>query len=346
VPFRDFLTEQVPLFLYWGGTIVRIFGPSVLVLRYATVLATLLAAFVIYLTAREVFGYRVALLSLPLFLMHKDVYFIARLFRPEAYMLLFSVLGAYAFVRAYPARWRGFFLSGALFGLAMLFKLFAALPIGGCALFLLWRLYRSRQRRLIGDVLALVAGFTATAGTALVFFQINAPLFFSAVIRYHFVQGADLSQWQVLIKGLQFFWSYFKGNPVFVLLALLGAAISVAQVLHLATFSARREAGVRAFYAWQIPTAAAFLIVSRTVQDRYLVYLVPALSVMVGVAVEHIWSSDPAKYDRQGSRAWISGRLGLTVLAAVLTLWLSWRSDLVVASWEEHETLHRAVRLP
>ena len=83
-PYRDFLTEQVPLFLYWGSALVRLFGPSVMPLRYVTVLATLLAAYLLYLTAREAFGYRVALLSLPLFLMYKDIYLIARFFRPEA----------------------------------------------------------------------------------------------------------------------------------------------------------------------------------------------------------------------------------------------------------------------
>lgn len=364
VPFRDFLTEQVPLFLYWGGTIVRIFGPSVLALRYATVLATLLAAFVIYLTAREVFGHRVALLSLSLFLMHKDVYFVARLFRPEAYMVLFSVLGAYAFVRAYPAGRRGFFLSGALFGLAILFKLFAALPIAGCALFLLWRLYRSRDRRRIGDLAALAVGFGATAGTALVLFQITTPLFFSAVIRYQFVQGAELSPWQVVIKGLLFFWSYFKGSPVLVLLALLGAAMSVAQVLRLAIFGTRQEAGIRALYAWQIPTAAAFLIISRTVQDRYLVYLVPALSVLAAVSLERIAcgalarsavrrggeenktkasSSQELAQDTISAQAGFRGANGaLVVLLAVLSLWPSWRTDLAVASWQEHDTLQIA----
>jgi 4-amino-4-deoxy-L-arabinose transferase-like glycosyltransferase len=364
VPFRDFLTEQVPLFLYWGGTIVRIFGPSLLALRYATVLATLLTAFVVYLTAREVFGYRVALLSLPLFLMHKDVYFVARLFRPEVYMLLFSVLGAYAFVRAYPAIRRGSFLSGALFGLAMLFKLFAALPIAGCALFLLWRLYRSRDRRMMGHLAALAVGFGATAGTALVLFQIRTPLFFGAVIRYQFVQGAELSPWQVVIKGLQFFWSYLKGNPAFVLLALLGAALSVAQVLRLAIFGARQEAGIGALYAWQIPTATAFLIISRTVQDRYLVYLVPALSVLVAVSLERIArgllapfavrrGGEENKASASGSRELAQTAVSaqaksrrtngaLVVLLAVLSLWPSWRGDLAVASWEEHETLQIA----
>jgi hypothetical protein len=353
VPFRDFLTEQVPLFLYWGGTIVRLFGPSVLALRYATVLPTLLAGFVIYLVAREVFGQRVALLSLPLFLMHKDVYFVARLFRPEAYMLLFSALGAYAFVRAYPAGRRGFFLSGGLFGLAMLFKLFAALPVAGCALFLLWRLYRSRDRRRIGDLVALAAGFGATAGMTLVLFQITTPLFFSAVIRYQFVQGAELNPWQVVSKGLLFFWSYFKGSPVLVLLALLGAAIVVTQ-----------EAGIRALYAWQIPTAAAFLIISRTVQDRYLVYLVPTLCVLAAVSLERIVYGALARFVvRRGGEenkanassarelaqttipphAGFRGANGaLVVLLAVLSLWPSWRGDLTVASWEEHDTLQIA----
>ncbi|MBM4432123.1 MAG: hypothetical protein FJ026_17510, partial [Chloroflexi bacterium] len=71
VPYRDFLTEQVPLFLYWGSAVIRLFGPSIMALRYVNVLTTLLAAFFVYLAARHVFGCQVALLSLVLFVAHK-----------------------------------------------------------------------------------------------------------------------------------------------------------------------------------------------------------------------------------------------------------------------------------
>jgi 4-amino-4-deoxy-L-arabinose transferase-like glycosyltransferase len=194
VPYRDFLTPQLPLFLYWGGTVVRLFGPSMLALRYVTVATTLLAAFFVYLTAKQVFGCRVALLCLPLFLVQKDIYFIARFFRPEAYMLLFAAMAMYVFVRSYEGhrRW-GLFLSGALLGLAMLCKLFAALAFGGCILFLLYQWVKQRNRLVWGQILALSVGFFVTAGTVFGAFQANIPYFLTAVLGHHAMQGAELS---------------------------------------------------------------------------------------------------------------------------------------------------------
>ncbi len=333
VPYRDFLTEQVPLFLYWGGAVVRLFGPSVMALRYATVLTTLIAAYFMYLVANKVFGYRVALLSLPLFLMHQEIYLIARFFRPEAYMLLFSALSAYTFVRVYPGRRWGLFLSGTLSGLAMLFKLFAVLPAAGCGLFILNRWYRSGERRLIGDLLALTAGFCATTGTVFVAFQVNHPAFLTAVFKLHVMQGAELSRLQVLAKGFKFYWGYLIGNPVFLLLAMLGAASAVTT-----------QADISQFYAWQIPTAAAFLMLSRSLQDRHLVYLLPALCALAAVSLERILAGEllplavrqSGDQIKAGARRWLW--LALGVSATVFTLWPFWRGDMEVAGWEDLET--------
>ena len=98
VPYRDFLTPQMPAFLYWGGLIVRVFGRSYVALRLATMLVMLLAGYLLYALNRELYGPPVALLSLALFLMEANVFEVARVFRPEAPMLLFSNAGLYAFV--------------------------------------------------------------------------------------------------------------------------------------------------------------------------------------------------------------------------------------------------------
>lgn len=337
VPYRDFLTEQVPLFLYWGGALVRLFGPSVMPMRYATVLATLLAAYFLYLAAREAFGDRVALLSLPLFLIHKDIYLIARFFRPEAYMLLFSTLGAYVFVRAYPGRRRGgLLLSGAVFGLATLCKLFAALPAAGCALFILYRSYSSREKRWLGDLLALTAGFAAIAGSVFVAFQVNYPVFLAALFKLHIQQGAELSLLQVVAKGFRFYWDYLKSNPPFLVLAMFGAACAAAT-----------QVGTSAWFAWQIPTAVVFLLLSRSLQDRHLVYLVPTLCVLTALSLERILQADlwpltvreSAKQVKHAMR-WLPATVGVVV--AFLALLPSWRGDMEVAAWEDTETPHLA----
>jgi hypothetical protein len=336
VPYRDFLTPQLPLFLYWGGAVVKAFGPSMLALRHATVLATLLAAFFVYLAAREVFGYRAALLSLPLFLVHKDVYFIARFFRPEAYMLLFAAMGMYALVLSYRQRRRwGILLSGALFGLAMLCKLFAALPFAGCVLFLGYEWWRSRDRKVLRQILAMVAGFVATAGTVFVAFQVMCPAsFLTAVLGHHAMQGAELSQLQVLAKALLFYWGYVRGNPWFVLLALPAAARAL-----------RSKTGLGTFFLWQIPTAAAFLVLSRDLQDRHLVYLVPTLGALAASSLEPLLSRKPVSLgmllgfgeQRRGSLGGMAKPI-LGILLTALALWPSWGHDLEVASWDEDGT--------
>jgi 4-amino-4-deoxy-L-arabinose transferase-like glycosyltransferase len=335
VPYRDFLTPQLPLFLYWGGLVVSAFGPSILALRYATVLATLLAAGLVYLAVKETLGRRVALLSLPLFLLHKDVYFIARFFRPEAYMLLFTTAATYVFLASYPRRRRwGILLAGGLFGLAMLCKLFGALPAAGCGLFLLYMWFRTRDSGRVGDIVALSAGFAATAGTVFVVFQSLEPYFLTAVLGHHAMQGAELTPLQVVLNGLQFYWGYVRGNAVFLVLTFVGIARSL-----------RGQPEARSYPVWQIPTAAAFLILSRDLQDRHLVYLVPVLAPLAALALEPLFRLRPISMyflpashwqEKRGAGRWAPLLLGLA--AACLALWPSLCRDLDVASWDEDDT--------
>jgi len=74
VPYEDFLSDQMPAFLYWGGLIVRLFGRSYVALRLATMLVVLLAAYLFYALNRELYGRPVALLSLALFLVEANVF--------------------------------------------------------------------------------------------------------------------------------------------------------------------------------------------------------------------------------------------------------------------------------
>jgi len=329
VPYRDFLTPQLPLFLYGGSALVRVAGPSALALRYATVVTTLLAALFAYLTAKEVLGYRVALLSLPLLLLHKDVYFIARFFRPEAYMLLFATAGMYALVRAYPERrWRGALLSGGLFGLAMLCKLFAALPYGGCVLFLLYDAWRTRDSRVVEQLWAMVAGFVTIAGTVFVAFQVATPYFLTAVLGHHAMQGAELGRAAVAAKALRFFGDYLRGNPLFLVLALAGALPSL-----------RQQSTLRTFFLWQLPTLAAFVVLSRDLEDRHLVYLVPALAALAAFALEALLAGQRRSLlQRVTLRLGAAPRLMLALLLAALALLPSLQSNLQLAALDEGDT--------
>ena len=73
-------------------------------------------------------------------------------------MLFFGVAGLYAFVLGEKRGKRGYsWLASVLFGLAMLNKLFGALPLAGCYLYLLYAWVRERRtlREVLGEGLAL-----------------------------------------------------------------------------------------------------------------------------------------------------------------------------------------------
>ncbi len=131
MPYRDFLTPKLPLFLYPGALLLKLSGNSFLALRATSALAVVLSAVFLYLTVRRVFDARTALLAMAVFMVHRDVYWSARFFRPEAYMLLYSAAGMFVFVCSYPNRRRGLAVSGLLFAMATLSRLFGFLPPAG-----------------------------------------------------------------------------------------------------------------------------------------------------------------------------------------------------------------------
>jgi Tol biopolymer transport system component/4-amino-4-deoxy-L-arabinose transferase-like glycosyltransferase len=277
LPYRDFLTPQLPAFLYTGGGLFKLLGPSVLVARASTVAAALLAAFFLYLTARRLTGRWVGLLAALVFVAHEDVYAVAREFRPEAIMLLAITAGTYLLVRLdddLDQRWA--VLAGAAFGLGLLTKLFAILPLLGWLLFLAYRVIRRR----ITVQMAVQAGFHVFAPLILIVlavlgvFYMLAPQLPDAILFHHLRQGADQSLWQVMAKGRAFLIAYGHRFSLLLLIAALGVA---------RTF---KDADQRLpFFACQIPTALAFLFLSRALFDRHLVYLVPALALLFALSL-------------------------------------------------------------
>ncbi len=317
VPYRDFLTPQLPVFLYWGGLLVSLCGRSFVALRLATMLATLLTGCLLYATNRELLGEPVGLLSLGFFLVDANVFHNARYFRPEAYMLLAAMAGIYLFVlgevRARPAyTW----LAGVCFGLAILSKLFGFLSLGGCFAYLLYAWWRERRpwRRVLAQALALSTPAAVLAGAAALIFTRASPYFFTAVFEHHAMQGAQLTVVQRLRKALRFYWDYAAGQPLVMVLAACGAWSLL-----------RRGRALPSLFIWQIPTALAFLVLSRQLLARHLTYLSPALATLMAVAVLGL----------------VRGRWPLRVLALLVALaavypWLA--TNVALAAWEEHDT--------
>lgn len=374
MPYRDFLTPQLPLFLYPGALLLKVSGNSVLVLRAASALAVVLSALLLYLTVRRVFGARTALLAMAVFMVHRDVYWSARFFRPEAYMLLYSAAGMFVFVCSYPNRRRGLAVSGLLFAMATLSRLFGFLPLAGCILFIAYdaiRTYlRSSERRQaqpcsedrptdvrtcssrvratlpgakIGSGVQLeglaertlrsqvtgaaervfwfLAPYIALVSAAFALFYCLTPNLFAAILGHHLRQGSELSRLQVFLQGLRLYLDYFLGHPLLLLLTIPALVRSL-----------RSKDSLQALFACQIPTAATFLLLSRGLEGRHLVHLVPSLATLFAASL--LSGSDPQK-----ARRLRKGANSVIVLVLIaLALWPSWRKNRLVAGWSENDT--------
>ncbi|MBN1400692.1 MAG: phospholipid carrier-dependent glycosyltransferase, partial [Anaerolineae bacterium] len=326
VPYRDFLTPQLPLFLYPGALVLRFSGNAVLAVRlYMTTLA-LGAAFLLFLTVRDLGDWRVALVALPLVMVQQEFYWAGRFFRPEAPMLFWQMLGVYLFVRGYARRRRGLLaLSGLCLGLAMMAKLFGALAAAGLGLFLLVEGIRGHEsREALGQVLWFGLPFLAiVSGIGMLFLRIS-PDFLAAVVGHHLKQGSGTPLLEVMRKGLVLYRDFAVAQPAYAALAVAGLLLSLWRL--------PRAARV---FAYQVPTASAFLLMTRGLQARHLTYLVPALGVGAAMALVSLgtWLSSLTK-------AWPlkMASYGLMLGLGIAALWPHWVFNRWVASWEEHDT--------
>ncbi|HID30707.1 MAG TPA: phospholipid carrier-dependent glycosyltransferase, partial [Desulfobacterales bacterium] len=278
IPYSDFLSADVPIFLYIGATIIKLFGASALALRGSTAAITMLAGLFIYLGVKEVLDHRVALLSMVLFVLHRDVYLSGRTFRSDPYMLLFSVVGLYFTVIAYSRRRsRYLVIAGTLFAIATFSKLFGIFPLVGCVLFVLYRLLLRRNitvKRALLESLSLLAPVLVGATIILGVSSLYWPYLLDNILMSHLQPGQGASLVQVILKGSQLLVQYGKHNYAF-----LFAFPAITKLL-----LDKRE--LRAIYVWQPLTAVAFLFISRPLYERHLLYLVPSLCVLVAYAID------------------------------------------------------------
>jgi 4-amino-4-deoxy-L-arabinose transferase-like glycosyltransferase len=288
IPYRDFMTAQMPLFLYTGGALqgvaesLGIAGAYGMALRMATVAAGVLATIALWRLGRRALGSTAAALALIPFAVNDSVYEVVRVYRSDPYMMLWSTVGLMLFVGALPAddgrasdtpaRRRAFAWAGACFGLAASFKLFGVLTAGGCFLYLLIEAWRGKRtwRVFMGDALALGLPVAAILALTAIVFLALTPNFLERVVGHHLEQGSELGALGVLSKNLRFFAEYGGNQPIFLALAAAG---SVALL--------RRRAGPRTLaILCQAPTLVAFLFLSRPLGDRHLVYAFPALALI------------------------------------------------------------------
>jgi hypothetical protein len=155
----------------------------------------------------------------------------------------------------------------------------------------------------------------ATLAIFIAAFSIWSPEFLDLVLVHHLAQGSSEAAGTVLQDKLHLLWAYVALYPALVGLAILSSVLGFV----------RGDGRVRWF--WQIPTAAAFLILSRELGQRHFMYLLPALVMLGGwVLAEGL----------QG-RFRMLGRLGAAGLLVIMIVpWL--RLNLDRASWRDSDT--------
>ncbi len=279
LPYRDFLTPQLPLFLGAGGLVQRVVGVGPVPLRVVSVLLVMGAAWAFYRVLRRYTAPALALAGMVGFLAFPDVYAVGRVYRPEPYMLFFIALGTWAFVvgeERGQRRW--LVLSGALFGLGILTKLFAVLALAGVGLYLLSDLRLKgtivNRQSSIASLLALGVPAVLVAGGVMSAFLLLVPNTYTAVFGHQLMQGSQLSRWDVFWKGLEFYRVYFARYA-----PLLVFSLPMAVVVW-------RRGSRATLLAWQLPTLILFILLSRELWPRHLVYLAPAFVGLWAMSLE------------------------------------------------------------
>ncbi len=328
LPYRDFLTPQLPVFLYPGAAVLALTHRSVWAMRFSMTLFTLGAAAFCFGAIRRVWGEGPALAALILLLVHREMFWAARFFRPEAPMLFWGMLGLWAFVRGYRTAKRPWLIaSGVALGLSMMSKLFGALWMAGVGLFILAEGVRTRRwREMWARGLAVGVPFALVVGGMTLAFCKAAPGFIAAVLEHHLRQGSGTPLPQVILKGLVLFRDFVKAQPAYIALAALGVYVAW-----------RRPDPLGRLFVCQLPTAIVFLFMTRELQERHLTYLAPSLAALGGLTLAEGWQRLAGS---AGRRAWWRGVLAtLCALAALAAaLWPHSAFDAWVARWEEHTT--------
>ncbi|GAB4569447.1 MAG: hypothetical protein Kow0047_22700 [Anaerolineae bacterium] len=274
-PYRDFVTAQMPAFLYLGATLQRIAGATWVPLRIASIAATMLAAIFVMSIGTAVDSRLTGILAAAAFLAHDQVFAIARIWRSDPYMLLFVTIGLWCYARAVAstaptlrASWAA--LSGLSFAAATAFKLFGLLPASGVMLYIFWRGATTRRwaNTVRHEMVPFVFGFAVPIAALITTMRLQERSFLGQVLEHHLRQGAGTPWIGAVSQGARLLLHFALYQPALVVLALVGMACWL-----------RSGNQIGRLLIAQIPTAAAFLLVKRDVALRYLVYLTPALSL-------------------------------------------------------------------
>jgi len=322
-PYQDMFTSRWPLFLYTGAGWMRVVGAEVVPMRMLSVFLTMSTGVLIFFMAREVLPAEAALLSMVVFLLHPDIFRLGRSFQPEPFYIFLSTLGLYLFARGLTKGGLVFFVGSSLaLAVASLYKLLAALVMLGCVLFLVvtWIRERASRRRTILRATVLLSVYVVLFGLAAWILVLYVPHFYEGVIGVNLAQRQELTLLQVILKGLVFLLQYSLMFAPFLLLTL--------PAIRGGWFCDRKTA----LFSWQLPTALAFLVLSRELFPRLLLYLVPSLSVLFAATLEPV---------RRLPR---SSLLLLSIICVVLVPWITTDAQILLRSEQDTMAVSRYIQ--
>lgn len=324
VPYRDFLTPQLPVFLYAGAGVMSVAGVSLTAMRLYSVLLAFASATILYLAGRRHRGPLVGFLAAALLLMHPDVFRETRIFRNEPLLLLFVSAGLVISTWPREGPKRSYLVAaGFCFALATLSKLFGILPAAGIGLWLLWDWNQNRRplREAAANIAALVLPMALVGGVTVLAFLFVTPEFLDLVLGHHLVQGGQLSLLEVLFDKLRLYAIYVGFYPALIAVSLVSAVLGF------------RQGDTRRRWLWQIPTVAAFLVISRQFGQRHFMYLLPALCLLAAWLLVDLLQATAGRHRRLVVvRRLVAGLLlALFVIPAV-------RANAYRASWIDTQT--------
>ena len=320
LPYRDFLTPQLPIFLFLGSFLMSLAGPSLLAIRLFSVLLAFFSAVMLIIAGRKHSGNLiVGLLAAVLFLLHADVFKETRIFRNEPLFLAFVTAGLVAATWSNSEDNKKYLMGGGiLFGLATLVKLFGILPAAGVALWLIWDAIQKRDRikTVIQSLLLLLIPLVVTVLVLSLVFLLIEPSYLNQTLVHHLSQGSGESLLNNLLEKVDLFGFYFGLYAIFLIVAIGSGAVGLRTKDH------------RSRWIWQIPTALAFFMLSRELGQRHFMFLIPAMSLLVGWALGSALS---------GRYRWYGRLASLIVLGLILVPWL--RLNIDRSSWLDKDTV-------
>ena len=284
-PGIDYIAEQQPLFLQLGKVIVNEFGRSPSALRFPVTLHILVGSMILAWVVRKVWGSKIAFFTLPLLLSSPTVYEQARLFRPDPLMMSWELIGLAAAILAVKQenrRW--WLLSGACYGVSILWKLFGIFPVVGLALFFIYKIWLIRKKngktiKIIVDGLYFAIPFLTVSIVSSLILYNQMGFYYGEAFQNHLQSGAGVSYFELLSRPFLFLLLLIVWfNPVYTFLVPLS-------ILN------RKMSNIRAYpenqlLLFQVATPIIFFFITRPLHLRYFLHIFPALAILLALQID------------------------------------------------------------